>query len=47
MRAGFPTGTRRHRSSEEAHSLRGRRVCASHERKPLPQNSILASLRIP
>jgi hypothetical protein len=28
MRARFPTGTRRHRSSEEAHSLLGQRVCA-------------------
>jgi hypothetical protein len=27
MRVGFPTGTRRCRSSEEAHSLLGRRVC--------------------
>jgi hypothetical protein len=26
--AGFPTGTRRHRSSDGAHSLLGRRVCA-------------------
>jgi hypothetical protein len=28
MRAGFPTGTHRRRSSEEAHSLLGQRVCA-------------------
>jgi hypothetical protein len=28
MRAGFSTGTHRCRSSEEAHSLLGRRVCA-------------------
>jgi hypothetical protein len=28
MRAGFPTGTRGRRSSEEAHSLLGRRACS-------------------
>jgi hypothetical protein len=28
MRDGFPTGTHRRRSSDEAHSLLGRRVCA-------------------
>jgi hypothetical protein len=28
MRVGFPTGTHRRRSSEGAHSLLGRRVCA-------------------
>jgi hypothetical protein len=28
MRDGFPTGTHRRRSFEEAHSLIGRRVCA-------------------
>jgi hypothetical protein len=33
MRAGFPTGTHRCRSSEEAHSPLGRRVCAYHERQ--------------
>jgi hypothetical protein len=32
MRARFPTGTRRCRSVEEAHSLLGRRVCAYRER---------------
>jgi hypothetical protein len=32
MRAGFPTGTRRHRSSDGAHSLLRRRVCALRER---------------
>jgi hypothetical protein len=31
-RARFPTGTRRCRSSEEAHSLLGRRACAYRER---------------
>jgi hypothetical protein len=29
MRAGFPTGTRRHRSSDGAHSLREKGVCFS------------------
>jgi hypothetical protein len=33
MRAGFPIGTRRCRSSEEAHSLLGQRVCAYRERQ--------------
>jgi hypothetical protein len=42
MQAGFPTGTHRRRSFDEAHSLLGRRVCASHEGKPLPQNSVLS-----
>jgi hypothetical protein len=32
MRAGFPTGTCRCRSSDEAHSLLEQRVCAFHER---------------
>jgi hypothetical protein len=32
MRAGFPTGTRRCRSSDEEHSLLGRKVCAYDER---------------
>jgi hypothetical protein len=32
MRAGFLTGTHRHRSSDEGHSLLGRRECAYHER---------------
>jgi hypothetical protein len=35
-RAGFPTGTHRCRSSEEAHSLLGRRVCAYRERQTPP-----------
>jgi hypothetical protein len=38
-RAGFPTGTRTCRLSEEAHSLLGRRACAYRERRTLPQNS--------
>jgi hypothetical protein len=33
MRARFPSETRRCRSSEEAHSLLGRRVCAYRERQ--------------
>jgi hypothetical protein len=32
MRAGFPTGTHRCRSSKEAHSLLGQRVCVSDMR---------------
>jgi hypothetical protein len=36
-RAGFPTGTHRCRSSEEVHSLLGRRVCVYHERRTLTQ----------
>jgi hypothetical protein len=39
MRAGFPTGTRRCRSIEEAHSLLGRRECAYHERHRFCKNS--------
>jgi hypothetical protein len=35
--AGFPTGTRRCGSSEEVHSLLGRRACAYRERRTLPQ----------
>jgi hypothetical protein len=42
MRAEFPTGTRRRRSSKEAHWLLGRRVCARHEGIPLLQNSVLS-----
>jgi hypothetical protein len=42
MRAGFPTGTHRCRSFEEAHSLLGQRVCAYRERRMLPQNSELS-----
>jgi hypothetical protein len=37
MRVGFPTGTRKCRSSEEVHSLLGRRVCAGRERRTLLQ----------
>jgi hypothetical protein len=37
MRVGFPTETHRCRSSEEAHSLLGWRVCAYRERRMLPQ----------
>jgi hypothetical protein len=33
MRARFPTGTRRCRSSEETHSLLGQRMCAYRERQ--------------
>jgi hypothetical protein len=40
MRIGFPIGTRRCRSSEEAHSLLGRRVCAYHERTLLQNSDI-------
>jgi hypothetical protein len=40
-RAGFPTGTRRCRSSEGAHSLLGRRACAWRERQTLPQTLII------
>jgi hypothetical protein len=36
-RPGFPTGTRRCRSSEGANSLLGRRVCACRERRMLLQ----------
>jgi hypothetical protein len=39
MRAGFPTGTHRCRSYEEAHPLLGWRACACHERRMLLQNS--------
>jgi hypothetical protein len=31
MRAGFPTVTRMRRSSDEGHSLLGKRVCAYDE----------------
>jgi hypothetical protein len=37
MRAGFPTGTHRCRSSEEVHSLLGRRVCVYRERRTFSQ----------
>jgi hypothetical protein len=40
-RAGFPTGTRRCRSSEEVHSLLGRRACAYRERWTLPQKTLI------
>jgi hypothetical protein len=39
MRVGFPTGTRRCRSTEEAHSLLGRRECAYHERHRFRKSS--------
>jgi hypothetical protein len=39
MRAGFPTGTRRCRSIEKAHSLLGQRECAYHERHRFYKNS--------
>jgi hypothetical protein len=42
MRARFPTRTHKCRSSEEAHSLLGQRVCAYRERWTLPQNSELS-----
>jgi hypothetical protein len=42
MRAGFPTGTHRCRSFEEAHSLLGRRACAYRERRTLPQKLLLS-----
>jgi hypothetical protein len=32
MGAGFPTGTHRCRSSEEAHALLGQRVCSYLEK---------------
>jgi hypothetical protein len=35
MKVGFLTETHRHRSSEEAHTLPGRRVCARRERRTL------------
>jgi hypothetical protein len=41
MRTRFPTGTHRYRSSKEAHSLLGRRLCAYRERLTLRQNSEL------
>jgi hypothetical protein len=42
MRVGFPTRTRRCRSSKEAHALLWQRVYASRERSILPQNSNLS-----
>jgi hypothetical protein len=39
MRARFPTGTHRCRSTEEAHSLLGRRGCAYRERHRFRKNS--------
>jgi hypothetical protein len=39
MRDGFPTGTRRCRSTEEAHSLLGRRECAYREIHRFHENS--------
>jgi hypothetical protein len=43
MRAGFPTGTRRCRSIEEAHSLLGRRECAYRERHRFRKNSDISA----
>jgi hypothetical protein len=37
MSAGFPTVTQMCRSSEEAHSLLGQRVCAYRERQTISQ----------
>jgi hypothetical protein len=45
-RAGFPTETRRCRSSEEAHSLLGRRACVYRERQTLSQKLWL-SFKVP
>jgi hypothetical protein len=42
MRAGFPTGTHRYRSNEEAHSLLGRRECAYCERHHFRKNSVIS-----
>jgi hypothetical protein len=39
MRAEFPTGTHMCRSTEETHSLIGRRECAYHERHLFHKNS--------
>jgi hypothetical protein len=39
MRAGFPTGTHRCRSTEKAHSLLGQRECAYRERHRFRKNS--------
>jgi hypothetical protein len=39
MRVGYPTGTHRCRSTEEAHSLLGRRECAYRERHRFRKNS--------
>jgi hypothetical protein len=39
MKAGFPVETRRCRSTEEAHSLLGRRECAYRERHHFRKNS--------
>jgi hypothetical protein len=39
MSDGFPTGTHRCRSTEEAHSLLGSRECAYHERHRFRKNS--------
>jgi hypothetical protein len=39
MRVGFPTETRRCRSTEEAHSLLGRRESVYHERHRFRKNS--------
>jgi hypothetical protein len=39
MRTGFPTGTHRCRSTEDAHSLLGQRECAYRERHRFHKNS--------
>jgi hypothetical protein len=39
MRAGFPTGTRKCRSTKEVYSLLGRRECAYHKRHRFRKNS--------
>jgi hypothetical protein len=39
MRVGFPTGTRRCRSTEEAHTLLWQREYAYHERHRFRKNS--------
>jgi hypothetical protein len=41
-RAGFPTETHSHWSSEEAHFVLGRRVCALRERNRFRKNSVLS-----
>jgi hypothetical protein len=39
MRAGFPTGTHKCRSTDEAHSLLEQRECAYRERHRFHKNS--------
>jgi hypothetical protein len=45
MRAGFPTGTHRHRSSDGAHSLLEQRVCALRERLIASTKTLLHPLK--